>query len=150
VKLSSTRFWIFEKAPEIIALLIYNVAFGGFFSLLFEMWLLDMTGPQWIGIRVLDNAIKYLGAGYCARLEDFLKGKWERHPKDRFRGVLASTATLLLYQLPIYAVVSLLMRASFHQVGIAVGLFAATTILTGWTYGPILDWTRKHFSTNVI
>lgn len=122
------------------------VIFGLVTSLLTIFYEVIVTGvdlEKWAEVRLLYNAIRFIGAYFLGCLIDWfrirLNGHW-------FSKALSDALALSVYQIPIYAFSAWVMGVPCNAIILAAGIYFLDNLFLGWLYGYILDQTRKRFS----
>lgn len=130
----------------VMAMLIFVIATGGP-TLIYEIIVAKFTLGQWAGIRILKNALIFCGAPICARLTDWMRSRFVKESKNKFRKGFVDSLTTAIYHLPIYVLSALCMGADKRQVALASIFCVADNMLLGWIYGVILDCVRTRLGT---
>ena len=130
-----------EVVADTLALFLFSLA-GFLFTIFYEMLIIGISVQQWLGIRIVYNALKFPTAVLCAKLNDFLRRHFVKESSSWWVKAGVDTLSVWLYQLPIYVVSAAVVGMSSGQVLAGCAFDLIEYVVVGWTYGPLLVWSR--------
>ncbi len=134
--------------PERIALLLSGAATS--FSPAYELTAVGLSFKQFVVLRAIYIIVMVKAAPAFGTLSDSIKRKLVNGSKNFFREAAAYGISLILYKVPIYLAIIIMIGATKWQIEIAACWFLGDTILTSWPCGKFLEWLRKKFSERAI
>lgn len=133
---------------DTVAYLLYSIP-GGLITLYFETAVIGLTLQQWGGIRVWYTILRIAGARVVlGKLDNVIRYNVAGPKPNRFQKSVADTITLIVYQLPLYALTLWIMDASSKQLMMACAFSFVENTLLGWLYGLVLDLSRRLLARN--
>jgi len=130
-----------EVVADTLALFLFSLA-GFLFTIFYEMLIIGISVQQWLGIRIVYNTIRALTAVPLARFNRFLRRRFVKESSNWWVKPAVDTLSVWLYQLPIYIVSAAVVGMSSGQVLAGCAFDLIEYVAVGWTYGPLLTWSR--------
>ena len=145
----SFRKWDRRKVvADSIAFLLYT-AYTGWIIIVYEKYFCDLAIEQVILLRLMSGMPRALLGFLCGIMEDAIERRMGDTAPRFLRRAAAGPLSLFSFQLPIYIVSALIMRASMEQMAITSGLYIAIDIVFGWSYAVVLARLRRCFGVSV-
>ncbi len=126
---------------------IAMVSFSTTLCMLIEVFVAGMSLGQSLTARVAAVPVNLLTGRAYGLYRDWLFGFLHIGNDYRTRTVIGDTVAFITFQLPLYALVLSLARATLGQMAVSGAMMTVIFAITGRPYGLFLDFCRKRLAS---
>lgn len=119
------------------------ISFSTVFGMLIEVFIAKLTLSQSIQTRLTAAPLNLITARPYGMYRDFMCQKFKISKNDKKKYLLLNILTIITFQMPIYALILLSVKAELWQILKSCLLLIPVAVFLGGPYGLYIDWCRK-------